>query len=72
MAREVDSSISSDSIIHSQLVLPRCNVVLPEVPEDCEGLWARVNRICDRYMPQPLDMRFGAQLWWAPEENANR
>ena len=56
MAREVEPSISADPIIlHSQLVLPKRDVVPPALPEAWEGLWARVNRICDQYMPQLFD-----------------
>jgi hypothetical protein len=55
MTRPVGSSISPDSVIHSQLVLPTREVALPAPADDCEGLWACVNRICDQYMPQIVD-----------------
>ena len=73
MAREVERSVSPHHpILHSQLVLPRRKVVRPAPPENCESLWARVNRICDRYMPELFDMRLGPPTWWTPEEKAHR
>jgi len=44
----------------------------PPLPDNCESLWVRVNRICDRYMPQLLDMRLGPKMWWTPGENSQR
>jgi hypothetical protein len=72
MVRKVESSIRPDHIIHSQHVQPRRNVILPALPECCDGLWARVNRICDQFMPQPGDVRLGSQMWWTPRENAQK
>jgi len=73
MVREVEHSISPrHPILHSQLAPPRRNVVLPPLPDNCESLWVRVNRICDRYMPQLLDMRLGPKMWWTRGENSQR
>ena len=57
-------------ILHSQLVLPKRKVVPPPPPENCESLWVRVNRICDRYMPELFDMRLSPKTWWTPGENS--
>ena len=73
MAREVELSLFPQRpILHSQLVLPRRRPVLPPLPENCESLWARVNRICDQYMPELFDARLGPKTWWTPGENAQR
>lgn len=73
MASEVELSVSPQRpILHSQLVLPRRKAVLPPLPENCESLWARVNRICDRYMPELFDMRLGPKTRCKPAENAQR
>lgn len=73
MNREVERLSSPyRPILHSQLVLPRRKAVLPPLPENCESLWVRVNRICDQYMPQLFDTRMGPQIWWKPGENAPR
>lgn len=73
MANEVERSVSPHHpILHSQLVLPRRRVALPPLPENCESLWARVNRICDRYMPELFDMRLGPKTWCTPGENDQR
>ena len=55
MAAEVVFSISASPIIHSQLVLPTREVPPVALIEDWESLWARVNRICDQYMPQIVE-----------------
>ena len=68
MTRPVGSSISPDSVIHSQLVLPARDVALPALADDDEGLWACVNRICDQYMPRP----FASDLWRIAEDNVPR
>ena len=52
MTREVESPIPAVPIIHSQLVLPQRDLRLPAGVEDCDGLWDRVTRICDQYMPE--------------------
>lgn len=73
MASEVQRSGSPyRPILHSQLVLPKRRTVLPPVPENCESLWTRVNRICDQYMPELFDMRIGPKTWCTPGENAQR
>jgi hypothetical protein len=73
MACEVErSSTLHRPILHSQLVLPKRKVVLSPLPENCESLWTRVNRICDQYMPELFDMRMGPKTWCAPGENAQR
>jgi len=73
MASDVELSVSPQApILHSQLVLPRRRPLLPPLPENCESLWARVNRICDQYMPEPFDMGFGPKTWRTPVENAQR
>lgn len=73
MAREVELSVSPHPLIlHSQRVLPGRKAVAPAPPENCESLWTSVNRICDRYMPDLFDMRFGPQSWWTPEESGQR
>jgi len=73
MANEVERySSAHHSIPHSQLVLPRRKVVLPPLPENCESLWARVNRICDQYMPELFDMRLGPRTWWTSGEDPQR
>jgi hypothetical protein len=59
-------------ILHSQLDLPKREVVPPAPPENCESLWVRVNRICDRYMPELFDMRSGPKMWWTPGESSQR
>jgi hypothetical protein len=68
MTRELGSAISPDVVIHSQLVLPTRDVVLPELADDCEGLWACVNRICDQYMPQLFD----SKVWRIVGDNVDR
>jgi len=55
MARKVKGSVSAVPIIHSQLILPERDVSLPLLPEGSNDLWARVNRICDHYMPHRLE-----------------
>jgi hypothetical protein len=70
MVRKAKSSSCSDRIIHSQHVQPRHNP--PALPASCEGLWARVNRICDQFMPQPSNVRLSSQMWWTPQENAQK
>lgn len=73
MASEVPSSVlPHHAIPHSQLVLPKRKAVLPAVPDNCECLWVRVNRICDQYMPELFDLRIGPRTWCAPEENRQR
>jgi hypothetical protein len=71
MVRKVECSICPDHIIHSQHVQPGRNVI-PPAPEGCEGLWARVTRICDQFMPQMEDVRLGSQMWWTPRESAQK
>jgi|KBSMisStaDraftv2_1062788.scaffolds.fasta_scaffold00712_10 hypothetical protein len=68
MAAEVVFSISASPIIHSQLVLPTREVPPVALIEDWESLWARVNRICDQYMPRP----FASDLWRIAEDNVPR
>jgi hypothetical protein len=72
MVCEVESPISPRPIIHSQLVIPRRDVVLPALYENSESLWTRVNRICDRYMPQLFDMRVGPKVWRALGDNSQK
>ncbi len=73
MASEVTLPVSPHHVIlYSQLVLPKRKVVLPAVPEHSESLWARVNRICDQYMPERCDMRLDPNAWRTPEENAQK
>jgi hypothetical protein len=69
MARKVRASIPAAPIVHSQLALPKRGVQLPPVPEERDGLWVCVNRICDQYMPQLFD----ASGWYITTgENAQR
>jgi hypothetical protein len=68
MAREAGSSISPDFVIHSQLVLPKRDPTSPALADDCEGLWACVNRICDQYMPKLFD----SNLWRIVGDNVDR
>ena len=56
MAAEVGPLIPAAPVIHLQLVLPQCDLRLPALVEDCDGLWDRVNRICDQYMPELLEL----------------
>jgi hypothetical protein len=70
MVRKVESSIYSDQIIHSQHIQPGHNHFA--LPESCEGLWARVDRICDQFMPQVSNVRLGSKMWWTPQENAQK
>lgn len=73
MVGEVERSVSAHPpVLHSQLVLPRRKLAPPAPPENCESLWTRVNRICDRYMPELFDMRIGPKTWCAREENPQR
>ncbi len=44
-------------VIHSQLVLTQRNLRLLALVEDYDGLWDRVNRVCDQYMPELLGSR---------------
>jgi hypothetical protein len=70
MAREVKVSVSPHRpILHSQLVPPKRKRVPPAPAENCDSLWTRVNRICDRYMPELFDTRLGPNVWWTPGEN---
>jgi hypothetical protein len=43
---------SAAPVPHSQLVLPKREIEIPDpmIPDDYESLWARVNRICDQYI----------------------
>jgi hypothetical protein len=68
MVRVIESSIPAVPIIHSQLVLPKRDVSLAPSPEASEGLWARVNRICDHYMPQ----RFEPNVWYVTGDNGQK
>lgn len=52
MTAEVQSPFPATLVIHSQIVLPRREVWPPPLVEDCEGLWDKVHRICDQYMPR--------------------
>jgi hypothetical protein len=69
MVCNLESSICPVHITRSQLVLPRRNVIRPAPPENCESLWIRVNRICDRYMPQLLETGLGPEIWWMSRGN---
>ena len=55
MAVEVQSPIPAATVVHSQLVLPQRKPRLLALVEDYDGLWDRVNRICDQYMPELLE-----------------
>jgi hypothetical protein len=55
MAVEVESQIAAAPIVHSQLIPSWRGILVRVLLEDCEALWVRVNRICDRYMPEPFD-----------------
>jgi hypothetical protein len=55
MVRRVKTSIPAAPLIHSQLILPKRDAHLPPLPDESDGLWVRVNRICDQYMPQLFD-----------------
>ena len=52
MAAEVQSPIPVAPAVHSQRVLPQHYLRLLALAEDYDGLWDRVNRICDQYMPK--------------------
>ena len=52
MAAGLQSPIQAAPVIHSQLVLSKQIVRLLALVEDYDGLWDRVNRICDQYMPE--------------------
>jgi hypothetical protein len=72
MLCKLESSIFPDHILHSQLISPRRSFVLPLLPEHSESLWTLVNCICDRFMPQLSDPRFGPQMWQTPWEIVQR
>ena len=52
MPAEVQCATSVAPVIHSQRVLSQRNLRLLALVEDYDGLWDRVNRICDQYMPK--------------------
>ncbi len=72
MVRKLESSITPDNIICSKHVLLGREVILPALVEDCQSLWTRVNRICDRYMPQLFDVQLGPQMLRRPCENTQK
>ena len=55
MAAELHSPIVP--VLDSQIVLTRRNLRLLAFVEDYDGLWDRVNRVCDQYMPELLGSR---------------
>jgi hypothetical protein len=68
MARKAKGSVSAVPGIHSQLILPKRDVSLPILPEGSNDLWARVNRICDHYMPQ----RLKPNVWYLKGDNGQK
>ena len=52
MAVGVQFPLPPVPVAHSQLVLSKSNIRLLLLVEDYDGLWDRVNRICDQYMPE--------------------
>jgi hypothetical protein len=72
MIRNVEICICPDHIVHSPRAQPRRTVMPPAPPEQYEGLWARVSRICDEFMLQCGDVQLGSQIWGTPPENTQK
>lgn len=55
MAAELQCPVSVAPVIPSRLVLTQRKLRFLALVEDYDGLWDRVNRVCDQYMPELLD-----------------
>ena len=55
MAAELHSPLAP--VLRSQIVLTQRKLRLLALVEDYDGLWDRVNRVCDQYMPELLGSR---------------